>query len=107
MSASQVSPSVERSEDVKSIVLTICVLVVAVIGAGTGVAQDEKKAAELEKKLRKSEFTLEDFRDQMVQIRKMGSLSDLLGMIPGMGKVKQLKNLQVDDRELKSGNATR
>jgi len=60
---------------------------------------DEKKAAELEKKLRKSQFTLEDFRDQMVQIRKMGSLSDLVNMIPGMGKVKQLKNLQVDDRE--------
>lgn len=61
---------------------------------------DTKKAAELEKKLRKSEFTLEDFRDQMVQIRKMGSLSDLMGMIPGMGKNKQLKNLKVDDREL-------
>jgi len=61
---------------------------------------DHKKAEELEKKLRKSQFTLEDFRDQMVQIRKMGSLSDLMGMIPGMGKNKQLKNLQVDDREL-------
>ena len=60
---------------------------------------DEKKAAELEKKLRKSQFTLEDFRDQMVQIRKMGSFSDLINMIPGMGNVKQLKNLQVDDRE--------
>lgn len=60
---------------------------------------DEKKAAELEKKLRKSQFTLEDFRDQMVQIRKMGSFSDLINMIPGMGNMKQLKNLQVDDRE--------
>ena len=60
---------------------------------------DEKKAAELEKKIRKSQFTLEDFRDQMVQIRKMGSISDLLQMMPGMGKVKQLKNLQVDDGE--------
>jgi signal recognition particle subunit SRP54 len=60
---------------------------------------DEKKAAEIEKKLRKSQFTLEDFRDQMVQIRKMGSLSDLIQMIPGMGKIKQLKNLQVDDGE--------
>ncbi len=57
---------------------------------------DEKKAKELEKKLRRSEFTLEDFRDQMTQIRKMGSLEDLLSMIPGMGKLKQLK---VDDRE--------
>jgi signal recognition particle subunit SRP54 len=61
---------------------------------------DEKKAAELEKKLRKSEFTLEDFRDQMVQIRKMGSLSDLIKMIPGMGSMKQMKNLEVDDKEL-------
>ncbi len=61
---------------------------------------DEKKAVELEKKLRKSRFTLEDFRDQMVQIRKMGSLSELIGMIPGINKIKQLKNAQVDDREL-------
>jgi len=60
---------------------------------------DEEKAIELEKKLRKSQFTLEDFRDQMVQIRKMGSLTDLLGMIPGIGR-KQLKKLNVDDREL-------
>lgn len=61
---------------------------------------DEKKAVELEKKLRKNEFSLEDFRDQMVQIRKMGSIKDLLGMIPGVSKSKQFKNLQVDDREL-------
>ena len=61
---------------------------------------DEKKAAELEKKLRKSQFTLEDFRDQMRQIRKMGSLSDLIKMIPGVGNSKQFKNLKVDDNEL-------
>ncbi|KPJ74732.1 MAG: signal recognition particle [Deltaproteobacteria bacterium SG8_13] len=61
---------------------------------------DEKQAAELEKKLRKSQFTLEDFKDQMVQVRKMGSLSDLLKMIPGVGSHKQFKNLQVDDTEL-------
>ena len=60
---------------------------------------DDKKAAELDKKLRKSEFTLEDFRDQMVQIRKMGSLSDLIGMIPGMSTNKHLKNLEVDEKE--------
>ncbi len=60
---------------------------------------DEKKAAELEKKLRKNAFTLEDFRDQMVQIRKMGSMSELMNMIPGMNKMKQLKNLEVDDKE--------
>jgi signal recognition particle subunit SRP54 len=61
---------------------------------------DEKKARELEKKLRKSQFTLEDFRDQMVQVRKMGSIEELLAMIPGMGKLKQMKQLKVDEREL-------
>ncbi|MGD9097132.1 MAG: signal recognition particle protein, partial [Desulfobacterales bacterium] len=61
---------------------------------------DEKKAVELEKKLRKSQFTLEDFRDQLIQIRKMGSLSDLVKMIPGMGKMKQMKHFDVDDHEL-------
>jgi signal recognition particle subunit SRP54 len=61
---------------------------------------DEKQAVELEKKLRKSQFTLEDFRDQMVQVRKMGSLSDLMKMIPGFSNNKHFKNLQVDDREL-------
>lgn len=61
---------------------------------------DEKKAAELEKKIRKNEFTLEDFRDQMSQVRKMGSVNDLIKMIPGMGKNKQLSKLDVDDREL-------
>jgi signal recognition particle subunit SRP54 len=60
---------------------------------------DEKKAAELEKKLRKSQFTLEDFRDQMVQVRKMGSIGDIMKMIPGMGKMKQMKNLDVDESE--------
>ncbi len=61
---------------------------------------DEKKAVELEKKLRKSQFTLEDFRDQMVQIRKMGSIKDLMSMIPGIGNHKQMKNLKVDENEL-------
>jgi signal recognition particle subunit SRP54 len=61
---------------------------------------DEKKAAEIQAKLRKNEFSLEDFRDQLVQVRKMGSVADLLQMIPGMGKLKQMKGLEVDDREL-------
>jgi len=61
---------------------------------------DEKNAVDIEKKIRKNQFTLEDFRNQMVQIRKMGSLTDLLGMIPGLGKNKQLKNLEVDEKEL-------
>ena len=61
---------------------------------------DEKQAAQLQKKLRRNEFSLEDFRDQLVQVSKMGSLSDLLGMIPGLGRRKELKNLEVDDKEL-------
>jgi signal recognition particle subunit SRP54 len=61
---------------------------------------DEKQAAELQAKLRKNEFSLDDFRDQLVQVRKMGSVADLLQMIPGMGKLKQMKGLEVDDREL-------
>ena len=61
---------------------------------------DEKKAAELEQKLRKNLFTLDDFRDQLVQLRKMGSLSDLMSMIPGIGKIKQMKHMDVDERDL-------
>ncbi|OCL27050.1 signal recognition particle protein [Orenia metallireducens] len=59
---------------------------------------DEKKARELEEKLRKQEFTFEDFLDQMKQVRNMGPLDEILGMIPGVGK--QLKGIQVDEREL-------
>jgi len=59
---------------------------------------DEEKAVELERKLRKNEFTLDDFKDQMVRIRKMGSLNDLLSMIPGFGK-SQLKDFKVDEKE--------
>jgi signal recognition particle subunit SRP54 len=62
---------------------------------------DEKKAKELARKIRRSEFTLEDFRDQLVSIRKMGSIDDLLGMIPGMGgKMKELKAAAPDEKEL-------
>jgi signal recognition particle subunit SRP54 len=60
---------------------------------------DAKQAENLEKKLRKNQFTLEDFRDQLRQVRKMGSLKDIIGMIPGMGKLKQLKNMEVDESE--------
>ena len=60
---------------------------------------DHKQAVELEKKLRKSQFTLDDFRNQMVQIRKMGSLNELLKMMPGIGKSKHLKNLKLDEKE--------
>ncbi|RJP23982.1 MAG: signal recognition particle protein [Deltaproteobacteria bacterium] len=63
---------------------------------------DEKQAKELERKLRKNEFTLEDFRDQLLRLRKMGSMEDLLGMIPGVGgKMKQLQGAAPDEAELK------
>jgi signal recognition particle subunit SRP54 len=60
---------------------------------------EEDEARELEKKLRKGEFTFEDFLSQLKMMRKMGPLSSLLGMIPGF-QGQQLKNLKVDDREL-------
>src|SRR2546421_9094741 len=59
---------------------------------------DDKKAAELERKIRKQQFTLDDFLDQMHQLRKMGPLTSLLKMMPGVGS--QLGNLKVDDRDL-------
>ena len=61
---------------------------------------DEKEALKLERKIRKNEFSLEDFRDQISQIKKMGSIKDILGMVPGLGKVKALKEIQPDDKEL-------
>jgi signal recognition particle subunit SRP54 len=61
---------------------------------------DEKSAEELEEKLKKDQFTLEDFLAQMKQVRKMGPLSGILGMLPGMGAMKQLKNANIDERQL-------
>ena len=57
---------------------------------------DEKEAERLEEKLKKNEFTFEDFLDQMKLIKKMGSLRDLLGMIPGVDKA--LRGVEIDDR---------
>jgi signal recognition particle subunit SRP54 len=61
---------------------------------------DQKEAMLLEKKLRKKKFDLEDFKKQLSQIKKLGPLEQILGMIPGMGQIKQLKNLKPDEREL-------
>jgi len=62
---------------------------------------DQKKAEKLAKKLRKNAFTLEDFREQIQQIKKMGSLEQIMGMIPGMNKFKQMKNMpKPDEKEL-------
>ena len=60
-------------------------------------AIDQKKAAELEERLRQNKFTLTDFYEQLTQLKNMGSLQDLMGMIPGMGNVK---DLQVDEKAL-------
>ena len=57
---------------------------------------DEAEAARLEKKIRKNQFDFEDFKTQLQQIKKMGNIKDLMGMIPGVGK--QIKDVDVDDK---------
>ena len=59
---------------------------------------DEKQAEELAERLRKNAFTFDDFYDQMQQLKKMGPLDSLLGMIPGVGKA--LKGVQIDEHGL-------
>ena len=61
---------------------------------------DQRQAEDLQKKLESDRFTLEDFLQQMRQVRKMGPLSGLVGMLPGMGAMKQLKGVDVDEGEL-------
>ena len=62
---------------------------------------DRDAAAELEQKIRKQQFTLDDFLKQMKQVRRMGPLTNILGMMPGMGgAMKELRNANVDEREL-------
>ena len=65
-------------------------------------AVSQEDAEKLEKKIRLDEFTLEDFRDQLRTIRKMGPLEQILGMLPGMGALKEMKQAreQVDDKQL-------
>ncbi|NQD72839.1 signal recognition particle protein, partial [Sphingobacterium shayense] len=60
---------------------------------------DEKEAAELQKKIRKNKFDFNDFKTQIQQIKKMGNMKDLMGMIPGVGKA--LKDVEVDDNAFK------
>ena len=62
---------------------------------------DAEDAAKLEKKMRNEEFTLEQFLEQMQQVKKLGSLESILGMLPGMGNISQkLKDANVDEKEL-------
>ncbi|MDE3110096.1 MAG: signal recognition particle protein [Acidobacteriota bacterium] len=67
---------------------------------------DEKKARELERKLRQNDFTLEDFRDQLQQIRKMGSVEQLMGMLPKVGPFAKIpKDAQIDEKQLSQTEA--
>lgn len=61
---------------------------------------DEKEAMRLEKKLRKSKFDLEDFQTQLKQVKKLGSLDQLLNMLPEMGQFKKLNNMKPDEKKL-------
>jgi signal recognition particle subunit SRP54 len=61
---------------------------------------DLEKAKEMEQKLRSASFTLDDFREQLQQIRKMGPLDQILKMIPGVSKLKGLDNVQMDEKRL-------
>lgn len=61
---------------------------------------DAEKAAELERKMRRAEFTLEDFQQQLEQIKQMGPLEQVIGMLPGIGKAKGLKDLKVDEKQM-------
>jgi signal recognition particle subunit SRP54 len=61
---------------------------------------DEKEALKLEKRLRKREFDLEDFQNQLKQVTKIGSLEQIMGMLPGFGQLKKLKGLKPDEREV-------
>lgn len=61
---------------------------------------DEENAQRMLEKLQRNEFTLEDFRDQLKQIRKMGPLEEILGMLPQMGAMKGLDKVQLDEKEL-------
>jgi signal recognition particle subunit SRP54 len=67
---------------------------------------DEKKARELERKLRQNDFTLEDFRDQLQQIRKMGSIEQLMGMLPKVGPFSKIpKDAHIDEKQLRQTEA--
>ena len=61
---------------------------------------DEKQARDLEEKMRSMSFTFDDFLEQMSQVKKMGPLGDLLDMLPGAGKMKNMKNVQLDEKQL-------
>jgi signal recognition particle subunit SRP54 len=61
---------------------------------------DEQAAAEMAEKMRKDEFTLDDFRDQLRQIRKLGSLEQIMGMLPNIGPLRGINQMKVNEKEL-------
>lgn len=61
---------------------------------------DEAKAKEIEEKMRTMSFTFDDFLEQMGQVKQMGPLEDLLSMLPGANKLKGMKNIQIDDKQI-------
>ena len=63
-------------------------------------AVDKKKIKELEKKMQTMSFTFDDFLEQMQQVRSMGPLEEMLAMLPGAGKIKGMKNLTIDEKQL-------
>jgi signal recognition particle subunit SRP54 len=66
--------------------------------AEAAISQDD--AERLEQKIRSNEFTLEDFRDQLKTIRKMGPLESIIGMLPGMGNIKALAQNKPDEKQI-------
>ncbi|GMA99308.1 signal recognition particle protein [Pelosinus sp. IPA-1] len=65
-----------------------------------GASIDLEQAKEMEKKFRKEDFNLDDFLTQLQQVRKLGPLDQILGMLPGMGDLKKLKDVEIDEKEL-------
>lgn len=61
---------------------------------------DADKAKEMERKMRNAEFTFEDFLEQMDQVKKLGPLDQIMDMLPGMGKMKQMKDIKVDEKQM-------
>jgi len=66
-----------------------------------GQAVEQKKTEELQRQILEDDFTLQDFRDQMKQLRKLGPLDSILSMLPGVGPLKQLKDVKVNEDQIK------
>ena len=64
-------------------------------------AVDQEKALEMQKKMRTNEITLQDFLDQLAQVRKLGPIQDIMKMMPGMNKMKGLDKVHIDDKQIK------